>query len=470
MKIKLTNSAVEKADEGIHWFERQRGDGALGLRVAESGLRTYFLKRRVTGSGKERNIKLGRHGQGVLLPDGSLRPIPFGAEDARIAAGLKSAQLATGIDPVQRRQDAEAAAVVQAKEDEALSTTLQQVMDHYLEHHRVKDRKLRPKTQKDYRDFMTRHFGPWLPRPVAGITRSMCVERIIQIKSKSSSQGNKATVYLRLFLNYARDLHETDDGEFPLLAVNPAERSRKITKTHPPKPRDRALPLNKVGVAWLTLRRRSEHPRKELDRTAADWVSSVILTGWRLTESGALRWSYIDFEKRTVTLPGDIEPEDLLFAGVKNHHSQTWPMSDALYNILKARSELPTRDDTYVFQSWGDCPYIRNARGTIKIIAKLAGPEFYKIEGKKTKVLLSMHDFRRTFDAIAEASKVGADVKRRLTNHVSGDVHFKHYTGTQAFADAMAAIADYVVSAARVAEAQESGANVIAFPVKAGLG
>jgi hypothetical protein len=36
------------------------------VRIADSGMRTYFYQRRVKGSGVERNVSLGWHGDPVL--------------------------------------------------------------------------------------------------------------------------------------------------------------------------------------------------------------------------------------------------------------------------------------------------------------------------------------------------------------------------------------------------------------------
>jgi hypothetical protein len=73
-------------------------------------------------------------------------------------------------------------------------------------------------------------------------------------------------------------------GEYTILAKNPVERARKIKNTAPHEPRDWRIPARKIGAAWSFLRQRAARPVKELDRTAADWLSTRLLTGWRATE------------------------------------------------------------------------------------------------------------------------------------------------------------------------------------------
>ncbi len=455
-KIRLTNAAVERAAVGIHWFERQRGDGALGLRVADSG-RSYFLKRRVNG--KERSIVLGRHGEPVLLPDGKARSFGFGAEDARAKATAVVGQMLQGIDPVAEKERKQVEATAKAEQNKALSTTLQQVMDDYLEHHRVKDRPLRPKTKFDYRTFMERHFADWMPNPVAGINRTMCDDKIREIEKSSRTQSHKGRVYLRMYLSHAREMHGTDEG-YPILSVNPV--TRMLTKTHPPKARKRRIPAAAIGKVWLMLRRRAANPIKEVDRTGADWVSTLLLTGWRSSECAALEWSWIDLAAKTVTLPADMDPvNERAFAGVKTHAEITLPISDALHSILMARFELESKDERYVFSGRADAkmPYISSAHGTMRAVAEVAGMD-----------RISPHDFRRSFLSAAKACRVDYGDRMHLVNHSSKTVHedYEREDDPEVLRDTVNLISNHILAAARVAESQENGGNIIAFPAKAG--
>jgi integrase len=475
-KIKLTTTAVDKlrSPEGavsktgtplshfVFWDTELKG---LGVRVsASSSTKTYLMQRRVKG-GPQRNISIGRHGDPVLLPDGKLRSYPFGADDARTLALATLAQLRSGVDPVAEEQRKRKEAERQAEQDKALGTTLRQVMTYYFEHHRVKGRPLRPKTKLDYRLFMERHFADWLDAPVANIDRLMCEDKITEIEKSSPIQAHKASVYLRLMLNAAREQHaDPKTGEYTILAVNPAERARKIKKTHPPKARDRSIDLAKIGAVWSLLRQRAANPVRDLDRTAADWVSTLILTGWRATECAALEWSWVNFDAKTITLPGDVDTTDeRLFAGVKTHAEMTWPMSDVLHDILKARSELDGKDERYVFPSRADndVPYIAHARGTLKAIAEVA--DCYLVKDGKKIYRLSPHDLRRTTVRVAIACRVDYSLRMRMLNHAASSVHddYERDRNPETLRPGVNAVATYILDAAAVAEAQASGANVV---------
>lgn len=447
MKIKLTNAVVEQLPPGVHWVQQAYGQGGLGVRVSESGLRTYFLKHRVNS--KERSISLGRHGAPVLVND-KLRTFPYGAEDARKDASKLLGLMGEGVDPVQRERDAAAAAVVKAAVDKAMGTSLQTVVTDYLEHHRVKGRPLRPKTKKDYRDFMDRHFVDWLPNPVATITRTMCDDKVREIEAKSRIQSHKARVYLRMFLNSA----QSEDGN-QILPVNPVKLMK--TKTHAPDARTRRIPAAKVGAVFSMLRARSANPSKELDRTAADFVTTLLITGWRAGECSALEWSWINFADKTVTLPGDVDTNDeRAFAGVKTHAQVTYPLSDVLCGILETRAALETKDDRYVFpgRADSDVPHITTVSGTMAEVAKTAGME-----------RTSPHDLRRGYISLARAVRVDYADRIHLLNHSSKSVHddYEKEDDAEVLRAAVNLIANQVLSAAKVYDSQQAGHNVVSI-------
>lgn len=455
-KIKLTTTAVERlCDAGIYWDLQTPG---LGIRVSDTGRKTYFYKRRVKGSGKERSVSLGRQGDPVLH-NGIVRSFAFGAEDARAKAAAVMAQLLAGVDPVAEAERKEASEAADAEKAKALATTLRQTLTHYLEHRRVQGKPLRPAYKFNLRQEIEKHFADWLDKPVAGITRDMCMTKVTAIEARYPKQVAKIAQYLSQLLNHAREMHATDDG-YPILAVNPVQRMRRIKQLRKPKARSTRLPIGKVGGAWLAVRRRAENPMRELDRTTADWVSTVILTGWREGESAALRWEWIDWEAKTITLPGDLDiqtDDPRLFVGTKTRVTLVSPMSDVLHDLLKARFDDEQRHPIYVFpagRSDSDIPYVNTARGPLKAIEQATG------------VHVSLHDLRRTAVSVAIECRVDYALRQRLLNHSSKNVHddYERDDDPETMRSTMNAIAQFIVDAAKVAEARENNANVIAFP------
>lgn len=279
MRKRLTNSAVEAFTCGVYTSGKRKGERkeqdvlwdsevrGLGLRLsAKTGTRTYVLVHRVKG-GREVYITLGRHNDGWRLGSGDPK------FDPRARAQELKLELRRGINPLEREEQERAAKRAQEAKEKALGTTLREVLEHYLTHHRTKHGPLRPATQKDMRRHAEKNLTEWLDEPVATITRDKCLAKFTEITERGApQQGNACMTYLRCLLNHAREMHATDDGQFPLLAVNPVSRLWKLKKPNPEKPRKTRIPLNKVGVCWNWLRKRAAEARTENERTAADWM------------------------------------------------------------------------------------------------------------------------------------------------------------------------------------------------------
>lgn len=462
MRKKLTNTIVEAFAGGgrytsgtkagqlkehdVLWDTEIKG---LGVRYAmKSGTRSYIFQFRVKGQlNSEQTITLGRHND------------PLRIDHARAKALELKAQMISGVNPIAEAKRKKDEAERQAALDKSLSTTLRAVIADYLENKRTKHGPLRPRSKRDIQD-LEKRLATWLDEPVANITRDMCLAKFTAMSESTPTQANKMARNLRALLNHAREMHATDDGNFPILAVNPVSRMFKLRRPNPEKVSDTRIPLNKVGACWNWLRARAVEARKEDDRTAADWVSFILLTGTRRFESGSLKWSDVDLDARTITLREDV---------VKNHTQLVLPMSDVMHELLTARKSPPPvphkvvrrrrseRSPEYVFATNGKkCPHIENAQTVVAALSVIAGTHIH------------LHALRRTFDDIATEVRVDADQRRLLINHKTGDVHARHYANnTRALTAAVESIAQWIINAAVVAEQVASGANVIPFPNRA---
>jgi integrase len=428
----LTNTVVEKfacptdKKNVVVWDDEVKG---FGVRVNNAGdVRTYLFLYRVKGTRQERQIKIGRHND------------PWRVDQARAKALALKVEMLDGVDPVVEARKKVEAEQVAAVRTEAQSITLRQVMKHYVQHRRTRHGALRAASIRDIERHVNVNLGDWADEPVAGIKRDACIERFDMISENSPSQSAQCFANLRALLNHARDMYETDDGEYPLLAVNPVQRMFKKRKPRPELPRDTRIPLERVRAVWAMLQARRAAARTVDDRTSVDWVCFMLLTGTRRTESGSLLWSNVDFEAGTFHLPGDV---------VKNHNGITLPMSATLHALLKARQDLPEPDEKvskrrraerpseYVLPSWGKLGYITDADATMQAVSEAAG----------TRV--TIHDLRRTFVDVCAQVGVSADRERLLINHISGDVHARHYANSkQALTADVEAIAAWITARA----------------------
>jgi len=470
---KLTNSAVEAFACGLYTKGNQKGEtkkqdtlwcGELrgfGMRLsAMTGTRTYIYSDRVRGTGEPVYVTIGRHND------------PWRVDQARAKALELKAMVLSGVNPNEERERRIEAKRKQDARDVALGTTLRQVMEDYLVHKRTKHGPLRPETKRDIRRHVEVNLSDWIDDPVASITRDKVISKFDKLSEEAPIQGNACMRYLRALCNHAREMHATPDGDYPILAINPVKQMLNRRKLNLERARTDRIPLNKVGAVWLMLRKRAVEAPRDHERTACDWLSVVLLTGLRRTESGALRKANVNLEQKVIYFPGDVEDPNDGFAGVKNHNDLFLPMSSALYEILAARISAPEdnspaarrrrreRSDKYVFPSFGrKKPYITGAPALLREVSAIAGCP------------ISLHSLRRTADDIAKKVKVDADERRQLLNHVASDVHGTFYSNNpdpEELRASAEAIAQYVLAQAKIAEAQATGANVVRFPDKTG--
>lgn len=422
--LKLTNTVVEKLScppgqrYAFYWDTVTKG---LGVRVnADGSTRTYLLLYRVKGSRQERQITIGRHND------------PYRIDQARDRALALKMQMREGTDPVlvaQQKAEADKAAAVLT---EAQTITLRQVMEHYVQHRRTRHGALRAASVRDIERHVTVNLADWCDEPVASITRDACIERFDAISERSDAQAEQCCANLRALLNHARDMFETETGEYPLLAVNPVQRMFKKRKPKPQQPKDTRIPLDRIRAVWTALQEQRATARTVDDRTRIDWVSFMLLTGTRRTESGSLLWANVDLEARTFHMPSEV---------VKNHNGVTYPMSTALHKLLSERRDLgdKARRSKFVFPSWGVTGHMTDAKATMEAVSEVAG------------TWITLHDLRRTFVDVCAQVGVSANVERMLLNHISGDVHDRHYANSkQALAEAVEKVAQWITTPDRV--------------------
>lgn len=450
-RAKLTNSMAERLTcpdgmrQKVYWDTEVRG---FGLRISLDGkTRTYIVQYRVKGTKQERQVTIGRHND------------PWRIDDARSKANQIKIAMLAGVDPVLEAQRQQQERANQVRRDEAHATTLRQVMDDYIANKRTKHGPLRAATKADLLRHVTINLKEWADKPVASITRDACHLKFLKMSQTAPGQANQCFVNLRALLNHAREMHATEDGDYPILAVNPVTRMLKLRKLNPEPVRATRIPLSRVGAVWAMLQERRQGARTVDDRTAADWVCFMLLTGCRRTESGSLRWSNVSFEDGTIHLPSEV---------VKNHNGITLPMSAALRELLEARKSLPKvkekvarrratdrpirEESDFVFSSWGRTGYITDARATMDAVAEAAATP------------ITFHDLRRTFEDVAAECRIDSDQRRQLLNHLAADVHARHYANNRAsLAGPVESIATWITGQGDVAAAKASGTNVVAL-------
>jgi integrase len=279
MKVKLTNSFVEKAACPIGKEYEIFWDLALesfGLKVTENGAKSFVFQYRASGTTRRQRW-----------------PIGLGLDKARKEARKAIGSVAAGGDPVLERR----------KEEDLAKNTFKSICDEYF---RREGKRLRTKAAEAAA--LERLVYPTLgARPIESIKRSQITRLLDKIEDeRGASMAEHVLAYVRKILRWhaARD----DDFRSPIVAgmgrIRPSERARK-----------RILNDDELRAVWKAAEA-STHPFGYL-------VRYILLTATRRSEAARM----VDAE-----LSGD----DWVIPGsrYKNRLDHMVPLSKAARELL----------------------------------------------------------------------------------------------------------------------------------------
>ncbi|MDT8320743.1 MAG: integrase family protein [Xanthomonadales bacterium] len=377
MRIKNTTVArVSPPAKGysLHWDDDLTG---FGLRVTAAGARSYIVESRVNG--KTRRATIGKHGV-------------FTADQARKIAKSKLGDMAKGIDLSAER-----------KRLKTESVTLAKAVESYLSNRVTRaGLPLKDRTKADIRYHLRTTFPDWADKPVMGITREMIQRRYSDRARRSVAQANQAMRVLKGIMNYAAAQYRAPDGR-RLIVENPVDVLRDASMLRAVKPKSSMVPLEQIGRWWSAVQAKRTDPAQTLASVAAaDLVALLALTGLRVGEARALKWSQIDLDGRSLSL-----------IDTKNRTDITLPLSEVAASVLQNR---PNREG-WVFPARSGKGHLKDVRGQLQILAEQTG------------INITAHDLRRTFRAVAAACNVELWRTKALMNHKQNDdVTLAHYT------------------------------------------
>ena len=390
--MKLTKSKIAALpfptdkDQVFYWDDELKG---FGVRVTKSkgkeGTKSYVV--RGTANGKDRRYTLARCNH-------------MSCEEARKLAQAKLVEMHQGIDPQHRK-----------KELLAKSETLQEIAEDYIKNHRTKHGELSAKSILDIKSCLNNTFSDWLHKPVADITRDDCLKRFRERSKVAPTQANQNFRNLRALLNWAREKYATNDGQYPILAINHFSKmfnNSGFAKWNFEKPRKSRVHKDKIGLVWqLLVRFATSVEFIASTQTSADLVAFLLLTGTRLNEACQLTWDRVDLKSC---------PATFYLANTKNHNPITLPISSVLYEVLTRRYEKRVRGNKYVFPApTGKKGYLSDPRALLRKLSEAIDSHIHP------------HALRRTFEDMAQLCEVNSDQRRQLLNHLASDGHGQAY-------------------------------------------
>jgi integrase len=383
--LELTKAAISKipspdTDRPVfYWDTRLAG---FGLRVsAKTNDRRYVAQHDVNG--RTRRVTLG--------PLSLFKTI----DEARERAREELAKMWAGTDPKtrsQKRRDAEI---------DGGPLTLRRALKLYIARQQERD-KLREVSAKDYRQRLERYVPRWLDKPLASITAEMVQVRFDEIKREvakrkshplatgnTTANGVMRTVGI-IWRFAARRYPRLGLTADPVAALD----------WNPEKARTLALEDEQIGPFYRALQTVGS-------RNQRDYLTLILFTGMRRTETASLKWSSVDLNSRQLHIP---------IANVKGKRDLDLPLTDVVYDLLVARRALGLPGD-FVFPGRSKSGHITEPTFTFRHIEK------------KTGIHLSSHPVRRTYAQVADRMGIPPWITKQLIGHSLGaDVTSKHYT------------------------------------------
>ena len=273
----------------------------FGVRVSETGQRTFVLIARYPGSSNPTRRGLGEY------PALSL-------EQARERARDWRELIRKGIDP---KAEVER---LRREELRKQQTTFGAVAEDYIAL-RVKAQRRVVETEREIRKEL---IAPWGSRPITAITRSDVVALVDAITRRP------APYTAHIVLGHARSLFNwaINRGAYGLEA-SPCDRVKPTALIGAKEPRQRVLTDAELASLWKS--------SETLGYPFGPIFHLLLLTGARKSELAEARWSEFDLAKKIWTVP----PERF-----KSNASHLIPLSDAAVAIIES---LPRTGNDHLF-------------------------------------------------------------------------------------------------------------------------
>jgi integrase len=363
---KITKLFVDKLafPESGQVFYRDNILKGFAVRVTAGGSKAFILEKRINR--KVKRITLGRYPEITV-------------EMARKEALKYLGEIATGIDPIAKRQ---------REEVEQMSLWL--VWQDY----RTIKSNLKAETYVQYEMFLNGELSDWKNKRMVDISKDMVVKRHARLlTSHSPSYANTALRILSAIYKFAKGQYEDSNGN-TLFPNNPVERLSQLGLWAKEPRRQTVIRPHQLADWYQFINNMKCQTVVDSQHVAADYFVFLLLTGLRKNEAATLRWEHVDFDERTIHIPI-----------TKNKVPLTLPLSDILLAILQYR--LSCKNNEYVFST--------KVKGYLQFPEKVT-----KYVNEYSGVTFTLHDLRRTFITVAESLDISGYAIKRLVNHKNG--------------------------------------------------
>ena len=356
-EIKFTQAAIHKLPlpaTGRTYYRDTEAPG-LHLAVSNSGVRTFFLYKRIAG--KPTRLKIGR------FPEISV-------ELARKEIARLTGQIAQGKDPAADRRKARN------------ETTVGELFEMYLDGHA----KPHKRTWQGDQDQFDRYLASrWKARKLSQIRRADVATLHAKIgKNNGPYAANRLLALLSSMFNHAAGLGYGGG--------NPAKGVKKFKELS----RDRFLRPDEIQAFFEAL------AHEETPQIWQDFFTLSLLSGARRANIQAMKWADMELTRGLWKIP---EAES------KNKEPLLCVLAPQAVEILRRRhadNAAMSEPSEYVFASYGKTGHITEPKGAWKRIITRAGLSDIRV-----------HDLRRTLGSWQAASGSSLSIIGRSLGHKS---------------------------------------------------
>jgi len=349
----------------------------FGVRVSETGRKTFVLVARYPGSKNPTRRALGQYG-------------PLTLEKARQTARKWREMVLNGIDPAGAEETARLAAL--RRQENSFAT----VAEEFFKRHLSKTRKGAEVERDMRREFVDR----WAARPITDITRHDVMAVIDAAVDRGSPyQGHNLLGYVRRLFNWA-----IARGTYGLES-SPCDRMKPKDVIGPKSARTRVLTDDEWRAFWEA----SEglgYPYGPLFRLLA-------LTGQRKSEVADAQWSEFDLGKKLWTIPAERMKADAV---------HVVPLTAEVIEILESLPRFKSGE--YLFSStFGKKPVNGFSKAKEKLDEAMLAEMRSRLGAKAKLPPFVIHDIRRTMRTGLSALPVPDLVRELVIAHTKPGLH-----------------------------------------------
>jgi integrase len=346
-------------------YDRVHFDSELpgyGLRVRGSGVHSFMIQ--YARAGHTRRVVIGKLG--------SIDP-------GKAYAGGRElmAQVRLGRDPAAEKEHERARAL----------ESFGALLPPFLERQKAKQK---ARSYEETERHLTKHCKVFYRRPVESLDRRAIGARLAEIEKESGpAASNRVRASLSTYFMWLARAGYVDAN--PVAFTNKAVENG--VRGHVPSD-------DELRSIWRALDSPGDH--------YGAIVKLLLLTGARRDEIGSLRWSEVDLDDATITLP---PPR------TKNRREHIIPLSSPALALLAAQPRRTSADGAprdHVFGNGSERGFQGWSKSKAELDARIAQA------GSKMKAWV-LHDFRRALStALHDRFSVAPHVVEALLGHVSG--------------------------------------------------